>query len=316
MTNAEAFVRGIDAAAVGALAARPRPLMQYDRHNRLLALLVSVALHALVLALAGSGAFRSSGKTEPTKAEERIIVLQPLPPPEEKSLPRPERRVLPRALAPLPAPAPSVEVPRESPATNAITTAASSPAAGPAAPTAEEWAFAARYTLKNSKGYRYAWGKQVRSLMGAAPEGPDQGVVRFRVEIAPDGTLAKLETLWTTSDVAEQRARKAIESMPPLPPTPTGKPLIFERTISFSPSASDPPPIYRDDCLPDPPAFGNPFAWDGKSAQARAEPKLAEKPDPQAYEECLKQLPRDSFEAEDAYDKEVLGRWGSSKLGR
>jgi hypothetical protein len=35
-------------------------------------------------------------------------------------------------------------------------------------------------------------------MMGTAIEGPDQGVVRFRVEIAPDGSLARLETLWTT----------------------------------------------------------------------------------------------------------------------
>jgi hypothetical protein len=152
--------------------------------------------------------------------------------------------------------------------------------------------------------------------MGAAVEGPDQGVVRFRVEIAPDGTLARLETLWTTSTVAEQLARKAIEDMPPLPPTPTGKPLVFDRTISFTPFASDGPPIYRDDCLPDPPAFSNPFAWDGKSSQVRAEPKPVEKPDPQALEECLKQLPQDSIEAENAHDQRVLDRWGSSKLGR
>ncbi len=80
--------------------------------------------------------------------------------------------------------------------------------AAPAAPTAEEWAFAAGYTLKNSKGYRHSWGKQVRSMMGTAVEGPDQGTVRFRVEIAPDGRLANLETLWTTSVVAERLARR------------------------------------------------------------------------------------------------------------
>lgn len=51
--------------------------------------------------------------------------------------------------------------------------------------------------------------------------------------------------------------------MPLWPPTPTGKPLIFEKTISFSPFASDGPPLYKDDCLPDPPVFSNPFAWDG-----------------------------------------------------
>jgi hypothetical protein len=153
-------------------------------------------------------------------------------------------------------------------------------------------------------------------MMGTAVEGQDAGEVRFRLEIAPDGTLAKLETLWTTSKVAEQLARKAIESIPPLPPTPTGKPLIFERTISFTPFASDWPPIYDDDCLPDPPGFTNPYAWDGKSPQVyHVEPKPVEKPDPQALEECLKQLPQNSIEAEVAREQRLMNRWGSSKLG-
>jgi hypothetical protein len=135
--------------------------------------------------------------------------------------------------------------------------------AAPPAPTAAEWAFASTYKLKNSKGYRYTWGQQVRSMMGTAVEGPDQGMVRFRVEIAPDGSLTRLETLWSTSPVAERLARQAIGNMPRWPSTPTGKPLIFEKTISFSPFASDGPPLYKDDCLPDPPVFSNPFAWDG-----------------------------------------------------
>jgi hypothetical protein len=128
--------------------------------------------------------------------------------------------------------------------------------------------------------------------------------------------LTRLETLWSTSAVAEQLARKAIANMPPLPPTPTGKPLIFDRTISFTPFASDGPPIYRDDCLPDPPAFTNPFVWDGKSPLVPAEPKPAERPDPQTLEECLKLLPQDSIEAENAHDQRVLDRWGSRELGR
>ncbi len=186
----------------------------------------------------------------------------------------------------------------------------------PLAPTAEEWTFAGKYTLKNSKGYRYAWGKQVRSMMGTAVEGQDAGEVRFRLEIAPDGTLAKLETLWTTSKVAEQLARKALENMPALPPTPTGKPLIFERTISFTPFALDWPPIYDDDCLPDPPAFTNPYAWDGKSPQVfRSAPKPVEPPDPQALEECRKQLPQNSIEAEVARDRRLQSRWGADSLG-
>jgi hypothetical protein len=185
--------------------------------------------------------------------------------------------------------------------------------AAPPPPTAEEWALAGQYALKNSKRYRYTWGQQVRSMMGTAAEGPDQGLVRFRVEIAPDGTLARLDTLWSTSPVAEQLARTAIGQMPPLPPTPTGLPLVFERTIAFSPFASDGPPLYKDDCLPDPPVFRNPFAWDGRSPQTRAEPAAAEKPDPRALEECLRQLPRDSIEAEAAHDQRLMDQWGWSR---
>jgi hypothetical protein len=185
--------------------------------------------------------------------------------------------------------------------------------AAPPPPTAEEWAFAAKYTNKNSKGYRHSWGQQVRSMMGTAIEGPDQGVVRFRIEIAPDGTLNRLDTLWSTSPKAEKLARESIARMPALPPTPTGKPLIFEKTISFTPYANDGPPSYRDDCIPDPPEFRNPFAWDGKSPQTRAEPQKSEKLDPQAMEECLRQLPKDSMEAEMARDQRAMERWGWSR---
>ena len=185
--------------------------------------------------------------------------------------------------------------------------------AAPSAPTAEEWAFASKYTLKNSKGYRHSWGKQVRSMMGTAVEGADQGQVRFRIEIAPNGSIVQVDTLWKTSDKAEELARKAIGSMPPLPPTPTGKPLIFEKTISFSPFANDDSPIYSNDCLPDPPAFINPFAWDGKSQQEIKQNKPAEQLSPAALAECLKQLPQDSMEALAAHDQRQLDQWRSSK---
>jgi hypothetical protein len=183
----------------------------------------------------------------------------------------------------------------------------------PSAPTAEEWAFASKYTLKNSKGYRHSFGQQVRSMMGTAVEGPDQGQVRFRIEIAPSGSVAKVETLWKTSNKAEQLARKAITSMPALPPTPTGKPLIFERTISFTPYATNDVPIYRDDCLPDIPAFGNPFAWDGKSPQEIKKSKPAEKLSAEALAECLKQLPQDSVEGVAAHNQRQFEQWRSSK---
>jgi hypothetical protein len=54
-------------------------------------------------------------------------------------------------------------------------------------------------------------------MMGTAIEGPDQGVVRFRVEIAPDGSLARLETLWTTCGRSTGGAlARSIDSSPPL----------------------------------------------------------------------------------------------------
>ena len=49
--------------------------------------------------------------------------------------------------------------------------------------------------------------------------------------------------------------------------TPTGQPLVFEKTISFMPYQTGWPPSYKYDCLPDPPQFKNPFAWNGTSGQ-------------------------------------------------
>jgi hypothetical protein len=40
--------------------------------------------------------------------------------------------------------------------------------AGRPAPPTEEWAFAARYTLKNSKGYRHTWGPPSDPVRGAS----------------------------------------------------------------------------------------------------------------------------------------------------
>lgn len=194
----------------------------------------------------------------------------------------------------------------------------------PSAPSTEEWALAASYPLKNSKRYRHNWGQQVRSLMGTAVEGPDQGQVRFRIEIAPNGTLARLDTLWSTSPVAEQLARAAVQAMPPLPPTPTGQPLVFEKTITFSAFHTEEPPIYRYDCEPDPPAYGNRFAWDGQSPMpspgSYALPASANAPpDPTANlsrEECLKLLPPETVEGEAAHDQRKLERWRSRVQGQ
>jgi hypothetical protein len=280
--------------------------MRASDRSHVLAVVFSLGLHAAVFALASGYQF-GLHSTQKAPPQSQVVFMQVLPPPQEQVHPKAQE------LSPLAEPSPQ-KTPIITEATDSPdkTPPAKEPASmvAPPAPTADEWAFAAKYTNKNSKGYRYSWGQQVRSMMGTAVEGPDQGFVRFRIEIAPDGTLAKLETIWTTSSVAEQLARKAVESMPPLPPTPTGKPLIFEKTISFTPFASDGPPSYKDDCLPDPPAFRNPFAWDGKSPQVRAEPPKSEKLDPQAMEECIRQLPQDSIEAEMARDKRAMERWG------
>lgn len=189
--------------------------------------------------------------------------------------------------------------------------------AAPHPPTAEEWEMASTYTLKNSKRYRYNWGQQVRSMMGTAVEGPQQGHVRFRIEIAPDGKIAKIETLWSTSDAAEKLARQAIESLPPLPPTPTGRPLVFEQTIAYVPYESGWPPIYKYDCLPDPPEFHNPFVWNGSSPQndSRDAPKNdfpSSKPPTNGG--CPNDAQPDSIEAEAADIKRQFDQWSVRPL--
>lgn len=277
-----------------------------------------MALHALLFVLAAG--HLSTRKTERLTYVPMVIQLKLLPPPPEAVMPEPLAPAPAPAPAPIPSalPVPTISAPEVVLATVPETPRQPASMAAPSAPTAEEWAFATRYTLKNSKAYRYTWGQQVRSMMGTAVEGPDQGMVRFRVEIAPDGSLVSLETLWSTSPVAERLAHRAIANMPRWPATPTGRPLIFEKTISFTPFASDGPPLYRDDCLPDPPPFSNPFAWDGKSTLEPARPKPIEKPDPQALQDCLRQLPQDSIEAEVARDQRLMDQWGwgASKPGR
>jgi len=192
---------------------------------------------------------------KPNPAEKLTLDAQlielPPPPPPPKTLQKPRREPPPPREEPQPTNEPP---PMKTPAS----------LAAPPAPTAEEWQQASTYTLKNSKRYRNTWGQQVRSQMGTAVAGPDQGQVRFRITINPDGSLAQAEELWSTSAKASELAKKAIQAMPPLPPTPGGKPLVFEQTISFLPYETGWPPSYKNDCLPDPPAFKNPFAWDGR----------------------------------------------------
>ena len=288
----------------------------HPRHL-LIGALLSVLLHA-VLGVVASGWWQPFER-QPTvrPLPENVLFMEAVIQPEKNASPAkdPSQPAAPAKKRPMALPpAKNQAALLEQPTPPATKHAASMPAPPP--PTAEEWAFAARYTNKNSKGYRYSWGQQVRSMMGTAVEGPDQGMVRLRVEIAPDGRLSRLETLWSTSAVAEQLARQAIAAMPPLPPTPTGKPLVFEKTISFTPYASDGPPVYKDDCRPDPPAFRNRYSWNGTSHNPLDEPEPTAPLDPQALEECLKQLPKDSLEAEAAHDQRWLEQWRSPYLGR
>lgn len=169
-----------------------------------LGLLVSLALHALVFVAAFTHVSATPDKADPPARGQIVTVLTTRPPePEPSAIERelPPRKAEAPALpaAPLPLPeVPSAPVP--------ATPRELASMAAPPAPTAAEWAFASTYKLKNSKGCRYTWGQQVRSMMGTAVEGPDQGMVRFRVEIAPNGSLTRLETLRSTSPIAHRQA--------------------------------------------------------------------------------------------------------------
>lgn len=220
---------------------------------------------------------------QPRKAHPKPV--SPMPPDEVK-----------KDAVPVAEPTPLPPAPEKTPASMPV----------PPPPTAEEWQLAATYTPKNSKRYRYGWGQQVRSMMGTAVEGPDQGLVRFRIEIAPDGTVAKVEELWSTSEVAAKLARQAIRSLPPLPPTPTGKPLVFEQTIAFLPYETGWPPSYKLDCLPDIEPFNNPFAWDGSPGYGQSASR-SHRPPPSA--ECVTDSTADSIEEEEKELKRQMDQW-------
>lgn len=297
----------------------PTPRGMFDR-RQLWAIALSVALHLAAAALLVAGF--SPRLPEPTPPHEDTVLtlvvipapVQPLagPPPAKGLFPVPVPR---QDLATAKARQPAAPPPDTAPAATRLPGQAFMDA--PPAPTAQEWAMAATYTLKNGKRYRHHLGQHVRSLMGAAREGPEQGAVRFRIEIAPSGQLARLDTLWTTSPAVEQRARQAVQRMPPLPPTPNGKPLVFEKTIVFDAYTAEAPPLYKDDCEPDPVQHGNRFVWDGRSPQTTAAAEAPAQPlDPAAYAECLKQLPQDSIEAEAASDERQQKQWASPTLGR
>ena len=271
------------------------------------ALLFSLALHAILVAGGQFEVFRIANSPEPMRIN---IATQPKEEtPDEVSLPPPARAKSKAKSLNKNVQAPAPDLP-PIPVTN-------KPASmdAPPPPSAEEWHLASTYKLKNSKRYRHNWGQLVRSKMGTAVEGLQQGTVRFRIEIAPDGTLANVKELWSTSETASKLALQAIQSLPPLPPTPTGKPLIFERTSSFQPYETGWPPSYTLDCLPDPPAYKNPFAWDGKSPQAPAQrqaQKSAATDAEASQEKCVTDSTADTIEQEETEMKrqtEIL-RWG------
>ena len=133
-------------------------------------------------------------------------------------------------------------------------------------------------------------------LMPSAPPAPNAELKLRLTAVWPDSRhCGRLQ--WWPSSWHAKRLRPCQLCLP-------------RQQISFSPFVSDGPHSYRDDCLPDPPAFRNPFTWDGRSAQTRDDPPQPQKLDPKALEECMRQLPTDSIETEMAQDKRALERWG------
>jgi hypothetical protein len=276
------------------------------RTSLFVAVLLSLALHAGILVVRQMHALPPTPDLE--APPEPLLLSMQIPPIEKpKPIPQTSRAKPARIASTAPLQPVPVSAPNQTPASMAA----------PPPPTAEEWGLASTYTLKNSKRYRYHWGQQVRSMMGTAVEGPQQGHVRFRIEIAANGKLAKIDTLWSTSDTAEKLARQAMESLPPLPPTPTGQPLVFEQTIAFAPYESGWPPIYKYDCFEDPPTFKNPFVWNGTSPQVappivqRSAPPPTKAPN---HVGCHNDAQPDSMEAETADIKRQFDIWSVQPL--
>ena len=214
-------------AALGVDAVPKDLTVSRSRRGFLVAFALSLALHATLMQ-------SWWGEESKLPAPEESLQLRIMGKPEVPALPPEPQKAQPPS-PPKPSKSPKLVRPQAMPEAPVATLQEKVPASMPAppAPTAEEWQLASTYTLRNSKRYRYAWGQQVRSMMGTAVEGPDQGQVRFRIEIAPDGTIANVKELWSTSEAASKLAWTVIRKLPPLPPTPTGKPLIFDHTISF-----------------------------------------------------------------------------------
>jgi hypothetical protein len=269
------------------------------RLRALLAILLSLAIHAGLLALwQGMPPSRPDVSTAQTPMQVSIVVVSAQ---NKRTGKKPHRLKPDRAVA-------AAVLPPDKPPTPP----ASMPASPP--PSAEDWDRASTYTLKNSKHYRNNWGQLVRSMMGTAVAGPDQGLVRFRIEIAPDGRIANVEELWATSKRASELAWQAIRSLPPLPPTPTGKPLVFEQTIAFEPFQTGWPPNYTFDYMPDPPAFHNPFAVDAAARVPEDSGGNGPPPDSAATQAHAEQEATDQIDVEFADMNRQLDVWGRSQL--
>ncbi|OYY92342.1 MAG: hypothetical protein B7Y41_16235 [Hydrogenophilales bacterium 28-61-23] len=273
-----------------------------------IALVLSLALHvSLLMPWAVKAPPRFSPPLQVRLLAEPVIEKKPIPQASpaklrsKSTLPAHPSTAM-KEIARVAAPIPPLPIPETKPVSMAA----------PPPPTPEEWKLASTYTLKNSKRYRYNLGQLVRSMMGTAVEGPEQGLVRLRIEVAPDGKITKVEELWATSKLASKLAMNAIQSLPPLPPTPTGKPLVFEQTISFEPFETGWPPSYKLDCLPDPPTFKNPFVWDGSSPQV-ASREYSENVSPSSSApppaDCVTDSTSHSIEEEERELKRQMDQW-------
>ena len=119
--------------------------MPYRGTGAALGLAVSVALHALLfVVMAGHLSMRKSDRPA---AEPTVIQLKLLPPPEavDREPPTPAPALEPPALT-----LPTIAAPEVVLVPPPETLRQPATMAAPPAPTAEEWAFAGRYTLKNT----------------------------------------------------------------------------------------------------------------------------------------------------------------------
>lgn len=293
---------------------RATPMRNTSALGWVLAAVVTAHLAALWGLVLNGEPVRTPGPLDPPQ----VLLITPPAPPAPPPQPAAQTPTLPPlpALAPAPPPAETLPVPHVAvtPAPAPVPASALSRSAPPP-PSAQDWALASTYTLKNAKRYRHHWGEHVRSLMGTAVAGQGLGLVRFRVEVAADGRLHRLETLWATSPELEQRARDAVRALPPLPPTPNGQPLHFDKTIAFGLHDSGWPPLYKDDCLPGPPRFRNAFSWNGQGTPGAG--RALEDDDtlsPQDLETCRQLLPPDSLEAVAADAKRQVEERGAVRL--